>query len=102
MGGLQQLSLRNTNLDDSTACIVAEALDRHSVLFFVDLGLNRIGDKGVSAIADAAGNSNVLLEVNVGGTDATPETCAGLSAVLERNGEQFRSRGGRAKVLQDL
>eukprot|EP00929_Paragymnodinium_shiwhaense_P078608 TRINITY_DN40768_c0_g1_i2.p1 TRINITY_DN40768_c0_g1~~TRINITY_DN40768_c0_g1_i2.p1 ORF type:complete len:570 (-),score=102.80 TRINITY_DN40768_c0_g1_i2:42-1751(-) len=101
--GLQHLSLRHTNLDDAGAEMLAKALHRHAVLFTIDLGLNRIGDEGVTALADSVGDSHVIMEVNVAGCDASEECCAGLHAVLEQNLERFRSTHGREpRTLHEL
>eukprot|EP00448_Togula_jolla_P016661 CAMPEP_0170570596 /NCGR_PEP_ID=MMETSP0224-20130122/1198_1 /TAXON_ID=285029 /ORGANISM="Togula jolla, Strain CCCM 725" /LENGTH=492 /DNA_ID=CAMNT_0010892891 /DNA_START=108 /DNA_END=1582 /DNA_ORIENTATION=- len=100
--GIQQLSLRGTGLDDKSVSLLAEALRQHSVLFWIDLGLNRVGDRGISVLTDAVADSSVLLEVNAVGTDASEAVLAQLASALEHNGKQFRGRGGRAKVLSDL
>eukprot|EP00928_Gymnodinium_smaydae_P084348 TRINITY_DN67627_c0_g1_i1.p1 TRINITY_DN67627_c0_g1~~TRINITY_DN67627_c0_g1_i1.p1 ORF type:complete len:497 (-),score=156.49 TRINITY_DN67627_c0_g1_i1:67-1557(-) len=100
--GLQHLSLRNAGLSDGAATSLAAALRRHSVLFSVDLGLNRIGDPGAAAIIDAVGDSYSIYEVLLPGCDVSRELLEGLAAVLERNVERLRGRGGHFAQLRDL
>lgn len=100
--GLQHLSLRDTGLDDSGAARIAKALRGHVVLFSVDVGRNRIYDPGVIALANGVNENNVILEVNVEGTDSSSVSRHRLNQVLDRNRSRFPERGGAAEMLRGL
>lgn len=91
--GMQSISLRDTELDGEGAMRVARMLLHNSVLFSVDLGLNRIDNGAVSVLMDAVAENCVLLELNVEGTQASRAMCQGLAQLLAQNVKRFSGAG---------
>jgi len=73
-------------------------LRSHSVLFSVDIGLNRIGEAGAAMLFDAVRENRLLLEVNCDGCDAAHEMGESLTAALVPNIERFQTCGGGGGV----
>lgn len=100
--GLQHVSLRDTGLTTAAIVRFAQVLRQHSVLFSVDLGLNRISDVGIEALTGALTENTVLLELNVEGADACDESRRALEQVLERNRSRYGGINSCARMLQGL
>lgn len=101
--GLQHISMRDTELNTDSAHRFAELLLRNTVISSVDLGLNRIGDSGVIALADAVSENGLIMDVNVDGNDADAGACRELASALARNRERFAGRKGtKLKTVHDL
>ena len=71
-----KLDLSGSNIDDSQAALLANALQNNHSLTYLSLGRNQVGDAGASALANAIQNNHSLtcLELNsnqVGGAGAS-------------------------------
>ncbi len=57
---LTELSLRDTDIDDADAAVLAEALKRNATLTELDLCHNDIGEAGAAALSEALKSNTTL------------------------------------------